>query len=423
MKTILCVDDIQANLFTLNALFEIHCEDDYKIETALSGKEALHVLLSQKIDMILLDVMMPEMDGYETASLILKNRKTKDIPIIFLTAKKDDDTVSKCYEAGGVDYLSKPYNAQELLVRIDFHFDLIDSKKVLEREKKLNQDILDMQDNLVIVSNGKEVVKINKAVSNFYNISDIKEFVDDYGCVCNSFVVEEGYFHLEMVPSGEVWIDVLLKELKTKDVLVLIKDAKSSKVNSFDIKAKYFGIDYLITLTNITAFDAESKLNEHEASYDSLTNIYNRNKLQELFLQQIKKAKESKTTFSFVMMDIDFFKAVNDTHGHLVGDDVLIQITKLIKRHIRENDIFARWGGEEFALILSNVGIQRAEVIANNLRVKIESEFFPEVQKITCSFGLTSYTVGDTQDNMTQRADIALYDAKDAGRNRVCSLA
>ena len=114
----------------------------------------------------------------------------------------------------------------------------------------------------------------------------------------------------------------LLEELKTKDVLVLIEDVQSLKLNSFDIKAKNFGNDYLVTMTNITSFDAESKINEYEASYDGLTKIYNRTKLNELFLQHIEGAKISKDSFSFIMIDIDHFKTVNDTYGHLVGDAV-----------------------------------------------------------------------------------------------------
>jgi CheY-like chemotaxis protein len=263
MKKILCVDDVETNLFTLEALFEVHHSDKYVVVTAMSGKEALEILLSQKIDLILLDVMMPELDGYETAKLILSNKMTRDIPIIFLTAKKNQDTISRCYEVGGVDYLSKPYNEQELFVRIKFHLDTVEHKRVLEVERKFTQDILDMQDILVIISDGSKVVKINRAVTKLFDKS-FDDFITQYVCICNTFVREDGYFHLGLVNDGELWTDVLLEQLKSKDVLVLIKDIKNSQLNSFDIKAKVFGKDFLITLTDITSFDAESKNNEHE---------------------------------------------------------------------------------------------------------------------------------------------------------------
>ncbi|MDQ7043015.1 MAG: diguanylate cyclase [Sulfurimonas sp.] len=418
MKTILCVDDIQTNLFTLEAIFQTHHNDKYNIITALSGKEALDVLLKTKIDLILLDIMMPEMDGYETAELILNNKKTKDIPIIFLTAKKSDDVVSRCYTIGAVDYLSKPYNANELFVRIAFHLERIQNKHDLEKERQLFQDILDIQDNLIIISDGKNIVKANKALYDFYNIKDIKAFKDEYSfSICSSFIEQEGYFYLNPTRDN---MQYLFEELQKRDVQVLIKNPQTQELHSFDIKAKLFAENYLFTLTDITSFDEEAKKSKYKATYDSLTNIYNREKLNELFLHQIYKSQTTQNTFAFVMIDIDFFKKVNDTYGHLAGDTVLIHLTKLIQKHIRGSDIFARWGGEEFALILPSVNKEKAEAIINNLRIKIETDIFPEVRNITCSFGITNYTLGDTPNSMTQRADGALYEAKKSGRNKVC---
>jgi len=154
MKTILCVDDIQANLYTLEALFETYHKKDYKLLFASSGQEALGMLLSNKVDMILLDIMMPDMDGYETASFVLSNKKTKNIPIIFLTAKKDENAINKCYDVGGVDYLNKPYNSNELFIRVAFHLDAVENKEKLLQEKNFVQDILDIQDNLIMVTDG-----------------------------------------------------------------------------------------------------------------------------------------------------------------------------------------------------------------------------------------------------------------------------
>ncbi len=420
-KKILCVDDIETNLFILKALFESHYENEYEIVLAKSGIEALDILLKQHIDIILLDIMMPELDGYETAKLILKNKRTKDIPIIFLTAKKDQDTVSKCYESGGVDYLSKPYNEEELFVRIRFHLDLIESKRVLELERKFTQDILDMQDNLVVVTDTTKVLRTNKAVCDFYNVSSMEEFKNKYRCICTTFEIKDGYFHLDLVPKGKNWVDVLVEMLKNKDVLVLIRDPQTSEFNSFDIKAKKFADDYLITLTNITSFDVESKNNEREASYDGLTNVYNRTKLNELLLQQIQNAQDAHTTFSLIMIDIDFFKHINDTYGHLTGDDVLIQISELITSHIRQSDVFARWGGEEFILLLPSVSLENAELIANNLKEKITTKIFPKIGHLTCSFGVTEFKENDTIDDIIQRADAALYQAKKKGRDQVCT--
>ena len=422
MKTILCVDDVQTNLYTMQALFETYHQHTYNLVIASSGHDALRILLSQKIDMILLDIMMPEMDGYETAKLILANKKTKHIPIIFLTATKDEKSVSKCYDIGGVDYLSKPYNENELFTRIKFHLDLLDSKEKLTQEKQFVQDILDLQDNLIIITDGMGAVRINKATSDFFDIDGSREFSGDFSCLNDMFIEQDGYFHMGLVDEDEFWIDDLVKHLREKGCMVLLENIKTKKKESFDIKVKEFNNNYLISLTNITSMAEESKHYEHDASYDDLTQIYNRAKLNEIFENEIKKIKTTKDNLSFILLDIDHFKEVNDTYGHLVGDNVLIQMSNLIKEHVRETDVFARWGGEEFVLLLPNVEINKAIDIANNLRAKIEVEYFAEVNNITCSFGVTTYMNNDNIDTITSRADKALYEAKESGRNKVCKL-
>jgi len=421
VKTILCVDDIQTNLYTLQALFEEHT-DKYNIVLASSGQEALSVLLSQKIDMILLDIMMPEMDGYETAKLILSNKKTKDIPIIFLTAKKDDEAIQKCYDVGGVDYISKPYNETELFARIKFHVNLIDSNAKLIKEKKFAQDILDMQDNLIIITDGIGALRINKATSDFFDMTNFKDFGTGLSCLQDRFIKEDGYFHPDLFDDNDFWIGKLSKQLQSKDCLVLLEDVKTKKKESFSIQAKEFNNNYLISLTNITSIAEESKAYAHDAHYDVLTGVYNRSKLNDILDYEIKRAARENNDLSFVIIDIDHFKNVNDTYGHLVGDDVLIKMSALIQNHIRDTDTFARWGGEEFVLLLPNVDIDKAVSIANNLRIKIELEYFKEVNNITCSFGVTSYEIDDDMSTITARADEALYEAKENGRNQVRKL-
>jgi len=402
MKTILCVDDVESNLYILELLFKTYHKNKYKLLLASSGKQALSLLLKKDVDIILLDIMMPEMDGYETAKLVYSNKKTENIPIIFLTEKLDEKIISKCFEIGGVDYLNKPYNAIELFTRIEFHLDLIDSKQVLLKEKAFVQDMLDLQENLLIVTDGKGSIRVNEATSKFFNYN--------LSCLSNEFIEEDGYFHMGLVDDDEFWID----KLEQQDSIVLIEDVKSKKEEIFDIKVKKFKNNYLITLTNITSIAKESK-----AYYDDLTQIYNKSKLNDILSCKLNNINEP---FSYILLDIDNFKEVNDNYGHLVGDDVLKQMSGLIKQHIRETDIFARWGGEEFVLILPNIGINKAVDIANTLRIKIEVEYFKEVNNITCSFGVTSHIKNDNIDLITKRAYDALYKAKESGKNQVCIL-
>ncbi|MCD4667264.1 MAG: diguanylate cyclase, partial [Sulfurimonas sp.] len=169
--------------------------------------------------------------------------------------------------------------------------------------------------------------------------------------------------------------------------------------------------------------EAEVKIREkeleYEANYDSLTQIYNRKMFNRLTNKKIVESKIAKKSFIFILLDIDYFKQVNDTYGHLVGDDILKAVSKIIKSHIRGTDIFARWGGEEFVITL-DVDMKKGIEIAENLRKSIENTNFDVIKNLTCSFGVTEYIIGDTLDSMIKRADEALYKAKESGRNRVC---
>lgn len=151
---------------------------------------------------------------------------------------------------------------------------------------------------------------------------------------------------------------------------------------------------------------------------DALTGIYNRKKLKDTLSLKIKKASRYDDQFSIILIDIDHFKNVNDTYGHLVGDKVIIGICNLISTNIREIDLFARWGGEEFVILVNNQNINQAELIALKLKEKIcESKI--EKLNITCSFGVAQYTKNDTSESIFKKADKALYKAKESGRNCV----
>jgi len=292
-KNILCIDDIKTNLFTIASVIESANEDKYNVFLALSAHEGLNILIKENIDLILLDVMMPEIDGFECAKIIRSNKKTKEIPIIFVTANSDDKTIESCFAIGSSDYINKPFNHVELMARVAFHL----------------------------------------------------------------------------------------------------------KLSQREIEAK----------------SRESELS-HEANYDSLTKIYNRKKFQSSIKSKMLFVEKS---LVLIMIDIDYFKQVNDTHGHLVGDDTLKSMASLIKKHIRETDLFARWGGEEFILSL-DVDMDKGLEITETLRAHIENEKFEKVEHLTCSFGITQFKDGDILEDMIKRADDALYEAKQTGRNRIC---
>lgn len=159
---------------------------------------------------------------------------------------------------------------------------------------------------------------------------------------------------------------------------------------------------------------------ERLSETDSLTQIYNRLKFNELFKLELRRAHRYKSPLALIIFDIDHFKRINDLQGHLAGDAVLVELTQTVKKHLRSTDVFARWGGEEFVVLATETGAGGAIALAEKIREAIEGHRFGDSGTITCSFGVAEYQEGDDTDTLSRRADEALYDAKREGRNRVC---
>ena len=158
---------------------------------------------------------------------------------------------------------------------------------------------------------------------------------------------------------------------------------------------------------------------EKLASIDDLTQIYNRRKFFELADYEIERNTRYQHPLSIIMIDVDHFKKINDRFGHQVGDTTLQLFSKIILQTIRITDVFGRVGGEEFALVLPETPKQAAKEFAERLRLCIENEKFPSIGKITICLGVTEFSNDDTKDSIFNRADIALYAAKESGRNKV----
>lgn len=166
----------------------------------------------------------------------------------------------------------------------------------------------------------------------------------------------------------------------------------------------------------------KNKILEKLAITDKLTKIYNRSKLDEIIKDELNRANRFETTFALCLLDIDYFKSVNDTYGHIVGDKVLVSFATLLKNSIRETDYVGRWGGEEFVFIITNTNQEQLLHFTEKIRKKIESHNFDIVKNKTASFGVTLFKKGDDIETIIKRADDALYKAKKSGRNRICFL-
>ncbi len=158
---------------------------------------------------------------------------------------------------------------------------------------------------------------------------------------------------------------------------------------------------------------------KEKAYTDELTKVYNRAYFQERLDKEVLKCKTDKTSFSFIILDIDNFKNFNDSYGHQMGDEILKDLAITIKQNVREADVFVRWGGEEFVCMLPDTSIQNAKSLAEFLRKIVEEHIFKEELRVTCSFGVAEFNANDTEESILNRADKALYKAKENGRNRV----
>lgn len=159
---------------------------------------------------------------------------------------------------------------------------------------------------------------------------------------------------------------------------------------------------------------------EYVASTDTLTRIHNREKLGRIFAQEIERAGLNGRAFSIISADLDHFKSVNDTFGHAVGDSVLVQLARTMKDALRASDFIGRWGGEEFLMLCPGAGHADALHLAERIRAAVAAQTFGTGRTHTVSLGVATWREGDTQDGLLQRADEAMYRAKQAGRNRVC---
>jgi diguanylate cyclase (GGDEF)-like protein len=417
-KHILCVDDVENNLFVLANL--LGKEQGYQIYSAASGQKALEVLLKESIDLILLDIMMPEMDGFEVAALIKNSPMTQEIPIIFVTAKTDEESIIEAYAKGGVDYVVKPYRSYELLERIKLHLSLQETKKRLRAKQKMLESILDQQENLIITTDGTKVFQANQAFITFLQLDSTQNITQQIRDIKNKFHKCQ-YYDIDDLQHNTQWLHSIYKNETQRDFIVAMVNQRSMRKHAFMLKVTKIEdeANYIVTFNDVTHLVMESKELEKKAFHDSLTGLYNREKLSEFIEYEIKIVQRYHTPLSIILFDIDDFKAINDTYGHLQGDSVLKRLTQEVQAKIRSTDLFVRWGGEEFVIVAPSTARNSAVSLAQHIRKSIEVLDFETRDTITCSFGVTSYHPKDDLDSMIARVDEAMYEAKTGGKNQV----
>ncbi len=452
---ILVVDDILANVKLLEAKLTAEYFD---VLTAMSGTEALEIVQRSLPDIVLLDVMMPGMDGFETCRRIKSNPATQHIPVVMITALDQPSDRVQGLEAGAEDFLTKPVNDVALLARVKSlvrlkmvtdelrmraatseRMGLMDQEELVAETLKAPGRILLVEDQ---VSSAERIVETLKEFHKIEVISDPQEaLVKIPEMDCELLIVSLSLNNYD----GLRLCSHLRSIERTRDlsILVLVEaDDNTRLLRGLDIGVN----DYLMRPLdrNELLVRVRSQLKRRRyteqlrdsveqsmelAITDSLTGLYNRRYMEGHIASLVDKAANCGKDISLIILDIDHFKAVNDTYGHDVGDEVLKEFSKRILKNIRGIDLACRFGGEEFVLVMPDTDLSFAFMVGERIRQCIASSvFYVSVDNgsldLTCSVGVACLEqLDDTPETILKRADQALYRAKNDGRNRVVAEA
>ncbi|MGM0623068.1 MAG: diguanylate cyclase [Campylobacterota bacterium] len=414
--TILYVEDDASIQEGYSRALKRYCQE---LILASDGIEGYEKFLQHKPDIIISDINMPKSNGLEMAKKI-KQIDSKQ-PIIFTTAYSDSNYTVEALELQVEGYLLKPVDKTKLQKRVEKLAKAI----YLEKENKKQQIIIDhivkSSSSIIVLTDFKHISFASNSFFQLHNLSSLHEFYTKYNSFFDLFVQHKDYLFAD---NKEEFLSKY-NNLEQNEKIVSILDNKNQPkaftlhIDRIEIEDK---TQYLLTLSDVSKIQAQKKAYEHQAFFDALTGIANRAKFERTFHGELKRFQRYDNTFSVAIMDIDHFKDFNDNYGHLVGDEMLIAIANMISGHIREFDTFARWGGEEFILLMPQTQAQDAVKVCDNLRKKIHTIKHEIAGSITMSFGVSEVTKGDTLNSLFKRCDKALYQAKNSGRDKVESI-
>ncbi|PLY06647.1 MAG: hypothetical protein C0625_08655 [Arcobacter sp.] len=401
------------------------------VVVAGNGKEGLEKFNENpKINLILTDINMPKMGGLEMCAEIRK--VNNEIPIVITSAHSDPDFLKKAIDVKVSAYAMKPIDLYNLIESMIKAMEPIFLRKELEKVNhnlenrveeavKQTKSILDAQDNIVILSTLTNIIEVNKKFLDYFGVSTLNDFLNKKETLIDTFIREYGLFASDKINEDANWI-LEIQKLNELDRIVKIPNKKGEErvftVNVDDYE--HTGEHYVISFTDITQLKEKSNLLEYQANHDQLTGLFNRQKFNEIFSKEIKREKRYQNSLCIITFDIDDFKNFNDDYGHMVGDEVLKVISKIVMNSVREHDSVARWGGEEFLVLLPQTQLNGAIQVAEKIRAAIEKYQDSVIPgQITASFGVTKLEKDDDEVSVLKKADEALYIAKNKGKNLV----
>ncbi|MGE5403536.1 MAG: diguanylate cyclase [Candidatus Saccharibacteria bacterium] len=462
---ILIIDDTPMNVLVLSKLLT---DNGYKVQAETNSNKGLEIAFASPPDLILLDIVMPDLNGYDVCKELKSHPATADIPVIFLSALDHTEDKVRGFSVGAIDFITKPFQPEEVLVRVRTHLSLQitrrelmktnnELKYALLREKMLNDFSRALGRSLdgnilidTITSLAPELIGAESCELGILNedgitlnrvyppdkpggnalsmhsdddssMAELWEFLGSGSPRLIETRQVKANWSKPLEEAGITWIMLVpLVLVETRlGVLILTSTKPQNIFSKRELNlAESLGRLAAMAVQNARLFEHS----QHLANTDGLTGLNNRRHFYDLASQEIGKARRYKMPLSMIMLDIDFFKKVNDTYGHTCGDDVLRNVANCVQSNIRTVDIHGRYGGEEFVVLLPFTTAEQACILAERLRYRVaEIITRSEAQEInvTISLGIAGYHLdgSDTLEELLKRADEALYSAKSNGRN------
>lgn len=391
----------------------------HRLLAAADGKEGLELFLQHRPEVVITDIRMPGQDGLTMARTIRENEP--ETPIIITTAHNDEEYFLRAIELDIDHYVLKPTDPYRLLRMLVKSLRAIRQKQEVEAANRYVRFLLDTHPNLLMVTTGDEIEYLNHPFLDHLGLTSLEELKNRQTTIRFLLPTEEERVIATSADPG--WVEALLARIGTDPIVHLQWPGMSAGTESkpFAVTCNPFPAQdkYVFSFADVRQLARKMTQLEEMAFTDELTGIATRTRLRETMAKEIRRGQRYQMPISVIMFDIDHFKRVNDTYGHQTGDDVLKEIAQLVAGNIREMDLFARWGGEEFLLLSPGVTLDQAAVLAEKLRHLIHGHEFPGPGQVTCSFGVAQLQPEEEQRSLVKRVDLALYRAKEAGRNRV----
>jgi diguanylate cyclase (GGDEF)-like protein/PAS domain S-box-containing protein len=420
-SVLLVVDDYPENLISMRALLQ---REDWRVMTAASGLEALELLLAHEVDLVLLDVRMPGMDGFEVARLMRGSQRTRMTPIIFLTAHAQSPAaVLEGYASGAIDYLFKPFDQHILKPKVQALLEHQRNRRALQRlshdlesARAFNASVLDnAAEGILVVGEGSVIQYANPAISRLLNATMAELQGESFLSFLQkphvpawlSFPMYEAYC------NGETWRqhDAILRTSRGQQVPVALSSAPLPS----EQKAM------VVTVLDMSEVRHLHQQLEFQAVTDPLTGLLNRRGFHQAVESTLLRSERNDHALVLLYLDLDGFKRVNDSLGHDAGDRVLRWVSEQMQACLRSGDILGRMGGDEFTALLELEFAEQAAKIAEKLieRVSICQQIEGLDVMLGVSIGIATFPdCGADLSGLLRAADIAMYEAKRAGRQQ-----